>query len=190
MRNFFMSCKAVFFRTSGYVYTVICLPSTTGRVLKVMFAYTYQGDGGIYVTMAFVASLLARSFWCTRRTRKIWLWCMAFMREKVNAHWVLARKPEEKRLIWLTCRNNIKINLSFTICEDMDSIWADHLPEESNQVWCVWVWSWSLDNEEALTHCGLLHHKNGLHLSRLRVQWRAILHTVTKSFVPQGAGRF
>jgi hypothetical protein len=25
-------------------------------------------------------------------------------------------------------------------------------PEESYQVWCVWVWSWSLDNEEALAH--------------------------------------
>ena len=27
-------------------------------------------------------------------------------------------------------------------------------PEESYEMWCVWVWSWSLDNEEALTHCG------------------------------------
>ena len=25
-------------------------------------------------------------------------------------------------------------------------------PEESYQVWCVWVWSWILDNEEASTH--------------------------------------
>jgi len=25
-------------------------------------------------------------------------------------------------------------------------------PEETCQVWCVWVWSWSLDNKEALTH--------------------------------------
>jgi hypothetical protein len=31
-------------------------------------------------------------------------------------------------------------------------------PEESYQVWCVWVWSWILDNEEALAHWGLLHH--------------------------------
>jgi hypothetical protein len=27
-------------------------------------------------------------------------------------------------------------------------------PEESYRVWCVWVWSWSLDNEEALAHWG------------------------------------
>jgi hypothetical protein len=27
-------------------------------------------------------------------------------------------------------------------------------PEESYRVWCVWVWSWILDNEEALTHWG------------------------------------
>jgi len=31
-------------------------------------------------------------------------------------------------------------------------------PEESYRVWCVWVWSWSLENEEALAHWGLLRH--------------------------------
>jgi hypothetical protein len=30
--------------------------------------------------------------------------------------------------------------------------------EESCRAWCVWVWSWSLDNEEALAHWGLLRH--------------------------------
>jgi hypothetical protein len=25
-------------------------------------------------------------------------------------------------------------------------------PEESYRVWCVWMWSWSLNNEEALSH--------------------------------------
>ena len=25
-------------------------------------------------------------------------------------------------------------------------------PEDSYWMWCVWVWSWSLDNEEALAH--------------------------------------
>jgi hypothetical protein len=28
-------------------------------------------------------------------------------------------------------------------------------PEESYRVWCVWVWSWSLNKEETLTHQGL-----------------------------------
>jgi len=32
-------------------------------------------------------------------------------------------------------------------------------PEESYRVWCVWVWSWSLHNEGALAHCGLLRHR-------------------------------
>ena len=27
-------------------------------------------------------------------------------------------------------------------------------PEESYHMWCVWVWSWSLDNEETLDHWG------------------------------------
>jgi len=32
-------------------------------------------------------------------------------------------------------------------------------PKECYPVWCVWVWSWSLDNEETLGHWGLLCHK-------------------------------
>jgi len=31
-------------------------------------------------------------------------------------------------------------------------------PEESYRVWCVSVWSWILDNEEALPHWGPLRH--------------------------------
>jgi hypothetical protein len=30
--------------------------------------------------------------------------------------------------------------------------WLITRPEESYWVWCVWVWSWIFDNEEALTH--------------------------------------
>jgi len=31
-------------------------------------------------------------------------------------------------------------------------------PEESYWLWCVWVWSWILDNKEVLAHYGLLRH--------------------------------
>ena len=27
-------------------------------------------------------------------------------------------------------------------------------PEESYRLWCFWMWSWILDNEGALAHCG------------------------------------
>jgi hypothetical protein len=30
--------------------------------------------------------------------------------------------------------------------------------EESYRLWCVWVWSWSLHNEEALAYFELLRH--------------------------------
>ena len=40
-------------------------------------------------------------------------------------------------------------------------------PEESYRVWCVWVWSWILDNEETLAHWGLLcHDKKKLYYTR------------------------
>jgi hypothetical protein len=32
-------------------------------------------------------------------------------------------------------------------------------PEESYRLWCVWVWSWSVDNEEAQAHVGLSSHR-------------------------------
>ena len=35
-------------------------------------------------------------------------------------------------------------------------------PEESYRVWCVWVWSRNLMNEEAVTHWGLLRQKKSL----------------------------
>jgi len=35
-------------------------------------------------------------------------------------------------------------------------------PEESYWLLCVWVWSWSLKNEEALAHLGLSRHKKFL----------------------------
>jgi hypothetical protein len=31
-------------------------------------------------------------------------------------------------------------------------------PEESYRLWCVWVWSWSLHNEETVANWGLLCH--------------------------------
>jgi hypothetical protein len=33
-------------------------------------------------------------------------------------------------------------------------------PEESYRLWCVWVWSWIVDNEEALAHWGPLHQED------------------------------
>ena len=40
-------------------------------------------------------------------------------------------------------------------------------PEKSYRVWFVWVWSWSLDKEEALAHQGLLDR---------RIKWRLCLY--------------
>ena len=34
-------------------------------------------------------------------------------------------------------------------------------PEESYRVWCVWVWSWSIDNEDVLAHWGCAGRPTG-----------------------------
>jgi hypothetical protein len=36
--------------------------------------------------------------------------------------------------------------------------WPITHPEEFYSVWCVWDWSWSLNNEGAVAHYGLLRH--------------------------------
>jgi hypothetical protein len=51
-------------------------------------------------------------------------------------------------------------------------------PEESYRVWCVWVWSWNLCNEEALDHWGLLHLAEKIKNCFLRLFVRMNLRTV------------
>ena len=48
-------------------------------------------------------------------------------------------------------------------------------PEECYQVWCVWVWSWILDNEEALAHWGLLRHGKNCDIGYFYNKWN--IHT-------------
>ena len=152
------------FWTSGSVCKIICLHSTAGRILKAMFMYTNQADGGTCVNMAFVALLLPRCFWWKRWTRIRWMWGMAFIWEKINAYWILARKPKEKNHSGLRVGKILKLILFIQYVKVWTLFGLITRPDESYKVWCVWVWSWSLDNEEALAHYGLLRHKNGLHL--------------------------
>jgi len=47
------------------------------------------------------------------------------------------------------------MNVSCECCVLSDKGLCDRLitrPEESYQAWCVWVWSWNPNNEEALAH--------------------------------------
>jgi hypothetical protein len=58
-------------------------------------------------------------------------------------------------------------------------------PQGLYWLWCVWVWSWSLDNEKALVHCGLLRHGGeksimwGGSLPHYTIQTYAVLLTQT-----------
>jgi hypothetical protein len=64
-------------------------------------------------------------------------------------------------------------------------------PEASYQVWCVWVWSWSPDNEEALARQGLLSHwkkRNRVNLTCCRLAGR-IRHTVITTLIATACKR-
>jgi hypothetical protein len=45
---------------------------------------------------------------------------------------------------WMSVCCECCVMLGRGLCDDLIT-----RPEESHRVWCVWVWSWSLDNEEA-----------------------------------------
>jgi len=58
-------------------------------------------------------------------------------------------------------RRGLRISVSSDCC-----VWSGRvlcvrlitLPKESYRVWCVWVWSWSFDNEGVMANKGLLRH--------------------------------
>jgi hypothetical protein len=45
-------------------------------------------------------------------------------------------------------------------------------PQGPYWLWCVWLWSWSLDNEKALVHCRLLRH-----VKKNSIMWGGSPHT-------------
>ena len=74
---------------------------------------------------------------------------------------VAARSKAAARLLRLRVRippESMYICLLCLLCVLSGSGLCDGLitrPEEPYRLWCVWVWSCSLDNEEALAHWGL-----------------------------------
>jgi hypothetical protein len=56
-------------------------------------------------------------------------------------------------------------------------------PEGSYRLWCDWVWSWILDNEEALAHWGLLLHGKKKSFNRIMTEewfWMTFSETLIK----------
>jgi len=50
------------------------------------------------------------------------------------------------------------------------------LPEESYGLLCAWVWSWSLDNEQALANWGLLRHGKMLLDAIINCFWLTVIY--------------
>jgi len=75
---------------------------------------------------------------------------IVFCQVEVSAtSWSLVqRSPMDACLLWL-----LGVLSGRGLCVELIT-----RPEESYWVRCVWVWSWSLDNEGALPHWGLLCH--------------------------------
>jgi len=59
------------------------------------------------------------------------------------------------------------MSVSLECCVLSDRDLCDGLitrPEDSYRMWRIWVWFWSLDNEGALAHFGLLRHEKKIDL--------------------------
>jgi hypothetical protein len=68
-------------------------------------------------------------------------------------------------------------------CLSLVSVGLITRPEESYRVSCVWVWSRSHDNKEALVHLGLLRHGKNLHRKASFMQ--PIFVYVQRTFKPR-----
>ena len=107
-----------------------------------------------------------RYFWFSRRYQKL-----SNTDTKGRSRWPrgLSRRSAAARLLVLRVR--IPPGAWMSACCECCVLSGRYLcvrlitrPEESCRVWCVWVWSWSPDNEEALAHWGLLRHEKKLRL--------------------------
>jgi hypothetical protein len=79
--------------------------------------------------------------------RRLRLWSAA---ARVLESWV--RNPPST-LISASCECCVISGRGQGLCDEVVT-----RPEESYQVWCVWVWLWRLYNEEGLPHCRLLRY--------------------------------
>ena len=83
----------------------------------------------------------------------------AFLTKVSRSQWSrsIRRGSAGARLLgfWVRILSGTCISVFCECCVFSGTCWCDGLmacPEESYRLWCVWVWSWSLDREEAWAH--------------------------------------
>jgi hypothetical protein len=69
--------------------------------------------------------------------------CQAWVRGRLLAE-ISSSNPVEA---WMSVSCECCMLSSIFLCNELIT-----RPEESHRVGCVWMWSWSLDNEEAIAH--------------------------------------
>jgi hypothetical protein len=103
-------------------------------------------------------------------------------RMNIKCQWrrCLRRGSEAARLLgsWLRIPPGACLSVSFECCVLSGTGLCVGLitrPGDSYRVWCVWMRSWSLDNEETLAHWGLLRHwKRKWILQSLRLTYEEV----------------
>ena len=70
--------------------------------------------------------------------------------------WVCGRSPTE--IVGSNPAGEVWMSVCYECCVccqvEVTAFGLITRPEESYRVWCVWVWSWNIDKEEALAHWG------------------------------------
>jgi len=91
---------------------------------------------------------------------RFWLHCSHGLRRRSAYSRLLGLPVRISTGAWISLSAEFRVLSGSSIC--VESITR---PEELYRLWCVWVWSWSLENEEALAHWGLQRYgeKSPLH---------------------------
>jgi len=77
------------------------------------------------------------------------LWPCGLTRGSAAAHW-LGLRVRIPPVAWISVCCECCVLSARGLCDGLIT-----RPEESYRLWCVWVWSWSLDSEEALAQWGI-----------------------------------
>jgi hypothetical protein len=144
------------------------------------FCFWYKFDDIIWLFFCFLRHYMFRSM-CFRQLQVTYavdstfqLVCNRFYTGKITYGIVITLWPIPVAAwckVWVCCRSVVGIAGSNPAgVMDVCLLWVLCVvwilcvglitrPEEFCRVWCVWVWSWSPDSEDSLTHDKLVRHK-------------------------------
>ena len=116
----------------------------------VRLLYTQISPGHIWTTLYYIKNIFQFDIFSEYRTESRSRWLRRLRRGSAVARLLglLVRIPPGT---WMSVSCECCVLSGRVLCVGLITC-----TEESYRLWCVWVWSWGLDKEEAVAHCGVV----------------------------------